>query len=54
MIAVLAFVAGAIYGGLQARRRKGEPFDVAQWAAVYGIVFGLAGLILTIVLGRIA
>jgi hypothetical protein len=43
---------GALAGGLTARRRGGKPADVAQWAAVWGILFGLVGLFVTLVLDR--
>ena len=54
MIVILALALGALLGAWQARRRQGSRLDMAQWAAVYAILFGLAGLILTIVIGRIA
>ena len=44
---------GAAFGAWRARQRKGNRLDMAQWAAVYAILFGLAGLILTILLGRL-
>ncbi|WP_081805500.1 apolipoprotein acyltransferase [Actibacterium mucosum] len=43
---------GAIYGALQARRRKGNGFDIAQFAIGYAIAFGLIGLLATVVLDR--
>jgi len=46
-------ILGAVVGAWQARRRQGTALDLAQWAAVYAIIFGLVGLILTIALGRI-
>ncbi len=44
---------GAAFGAWRARQRRGNRLDMAQWAAVYAILFGLVGLILMIVLGRI-
>ena len=46
-------IVGAVFGAWRARQRRGNRLDMAQWAAVYAILFGLAGLILTIVLGRL-
>ena len=43
----------AILGAFTARRRKGNAFDVAQWAAVWGIIGGLLGLLGLIVLARL-
>ncbi len=47
-------ILGGAFGAWQARRRKGNRLDMAQWAAVYAILFGLIGLILTITIGRLA
>lgn len=52
MIAILTALAGAILGGLQARRRKGTIADILQFAAVYAIVGGLLGLFAAIILVR--
>lgn len=54
MIVLAAGIAGAVYGGLMARRRGGKAADVAQYAAGFGIAFALAGLFLTIFLDRAA
>jgi hypothetical protein len=43
---------GALGGGLRARARGGKPADIAQYAAVYAILFGLIGLFITIYLDR--
>ncbi|MHA6343901.1 apolipoprotein acyltransferase [Roseivivax sp. CAU 1761] len=53
MIVVLLALLGAVIGGLTARRRKGSGADIAQYAAVYGILFALIGLVLTIALEKI-
>lgn len=45
-------VLGAIGGGLRARARGGKAADIAQYAAVYAILFGLLGLFLTLYLDR--
>ncbi|MCB1389845.1 MAG: hypothetical protein KDK12_12005 [Rhodobacteraceae bacterium] len=38
MVILAGLVAGALWGGLQARRHGGSGFDVAQYAAVWGII----------------
>ena len=45
---------GAALGAYRARRRKGNRLDMAQWAAVHGMIFGLLGLLLLIFLARSA
>lgn len=52
MFVIGGLILGAIAGGLTARRRGGKPADIAQWAAVWGIMFGLIGLFVTLVLDR--
>ena len=44
---------GATIGGMTAKRRKGRTADIAQYAAVYGILFTLIGLLLTILIERV-
>jgi hypothetical protein len=52
MIVIAGLVGGAIWGALHARKQGGNRKDMAQYAAVYGIVFGLLGLAATIALER--
>jgi hypothetical protein len=52
MFVIGGLILGAIGGGLSARRRGGKPADVAQWAAVWAILFGLLGLFVTLFLDR--
>lgn len=52
MIVILAALAGAVIGGLTARKRKGNRLDIAQYATVYAIAFALAGLVITVLLDR--
>jgi hypothetical protein len=47
-----AFLLGAIGGGLRARARGGKAADIAQYATVYGILFALIGLFITVYLDR--
>lgn len=44
---------GATIGGMTAKRRKGRTADIAQYAAVYGILFTIIGLLLTIIIQRV-
>ncbi|WP_425070606.1 apolipoprotein acyltransferase [Sagittula sp. S175] len=48
MIVIFAALFGAILGGVRASRRKGNKLDIAQYAAVHGIAFGVVGVFLTI------
>ena len=52
MIYIPAAIAGALLGAYTARKRGGNKLDMAQYAAGYGIVFALLGLIATIILDR--
>lgn len=50
MIVGLAVLAGAVLGAYTARARKGTALDIAQYAAGYGIAFGVVALVGTLVL----
>lgn len=52
MFVIGGLILGAIVGGWTARRRGGKPADIAQWAAVWAILFGLLGLFATLFLDR--
>lgn len=52
MIVYVAMVIGALFGGLRAHRRQGTGLDIAQYAGVYLILFGILGMFLTIFLDR--
>lgn len=52
MIVISGAILGALSGGLLAARRKGDALDIMQYAAGYGVLFALLGLIATIVLER--
>ncbi|KAF0677641.1 apolipoprotein acyltransferase [Profundibacterium mesophilum] len=52
MIVFAVALIGAIWGGLQARRRGGNRLDMLQYAAGYAILFGLLGLVATIIIAR--
>ena len=48
----IAAVLGALFGAWQARKRKGNALDMAQHAAVYGILFAIAALIVNVLILR--
>ncbi|SMX22433.1 hypothetical protein [Boseongicola aestuarii] len=51
---ILAFAALGIFLGItNARKRKGNRLDMAQYAAGYGIAFVLLGILVTIIIERI-
>jgi hypothetical protein len=52
MFVIGGLILGAIGGGLRAKARGGKRADIAQYAAVYGLLFGVLGLFLTIALDR--
>jgi hypothetical protein len=54
MIVLAGTLFGGIYGALLAKRREGTTLDMAQYAAGFGIAFGLLGLFLTIFVERMA
>jgi hypothetical protein len=53
MIVIAAVLCGGVLGALAAKRREGTRLDMAQYAAGYGIAFGVAGLFLTIAIGAL-
>lgn len=54
MIVITAAIFGALLGVLRARHHGGSKLDMAQWAAGFAILFGVIGMILTIVISRMA
>ncbi len=53
MIVLAGVILGAIWGAMRARARQGSKLDIAQYAAVHAILFGLIGLFVTIGLERL-
>jgi prolipoprotein diacylglyceryltransferase len=53
MAVVLAFAVGMLVGWRRAARRGGDRLDRWQYAAVHGIVFALAAVVLSILAGRV-
>lgn len=52
MIVIAAVLVGGGWGAMLARRRGGARLDIAQYAAVYAILFGVLGMFATILLER--
>ncbi|MDB2407523.1 apolipoprotein acyltransferase [Jannaschia sp.] len=53
MLPLFTAIAGAIAGALFAVRKRGNGFDIAQYAAVWAVIGGLLGLLAIIVLTRL-
>jgi len=45
-------IAGALLGVIRARMRGGKALDMAQWAAVFALIFGVVGLFVLIFIER--
>jgi hypothetical protein len=54
MIVFAGLGLGALLGAVQARRRSGKALDLLHHAAAYGIAGGLLGMVVTVVLARMA
>lgn len=52
MIIIFALFFGAGFGALRARAQKGNRLDMAQYAAIYAMIFAVLALFLTIALAR--
>lgn len=50
MLIIAGFIVGALLGGLNARRKKGNRLDIAQYAGVGGIIGALIAMIVTLFL----
>ena len=54
IIPLAGLLIGAIFGAWRARTKGGNRLDMAQWAAVFAILFGLVGLFILIMIQRAA
>ena len=52
MLVLTGIIGGAVWGGYLARRRKGNRLDVFQYAAGFGIAFGLLAFFASAILLR--
>lgn len=53
MVVIVAFLVGAVFGALRAKKRGGNKLDMAQYGAVYGIALALIATFLTIMITRV-
>ncbi|PRY94875.1 hypothetical protein BCF33_0477 [Hasllibacter halocynthiae] len=51
---VLGFVIGGFLGARKAKALGGKAADMAQYAAGYGIAFGLVGFLVAVVVTRLS
>jgi hypothetical protein len=49
---LIGLLFGAVLGGFRAKSRGGSGKDIAQWAVVFAIIFGLIGLFTLIYIER--
>ena len=52
MIVIAALVIGAVLGWRRARQLRGNRMDRIQFAVVFAMVFGIIGIILTVLIDR--
>ncbi len=43
---------GAMLGAYRAKKRGGNGADMAQWGAVFAMIFGVIGMFITIIITR--
>ena len=53
MIIIAGLVIGAVWGVIYVRRRNGNGFDIAQYAAVWGIICAILGVVATLGIERL-
>jgi len=53
MIFFAGLLVGAIWGAIVARKRGGNRLDQAQYAAGFGLAFGIIGLLVTVIVDRL-
>jgi len=52
MLPLGGLIFGAVLGAYRAKSKGGKPADMAQWGAVFALIFGIIGLILAIIIAR--
>lgn len=45
---------GAVLGAFRAKSKGGTAADMAQWGAVFAMIFGVIGLFIAVILTRMA
>ena len=43
---------GAVFGAIRAKMRGGVAADMAQWGAVFAMIFGVIGMFIAVILTR--
>jgi len=43
---------GAMLGAFKAKNKGGKPADMAQWGAVFAMIFGIVGLFIAVFITR--
>ena len=43
---------GALLGAFRAKSRGGKLADIAQWAAVFAMIFGVIGMFIAVIITR--
>jgi len=43
---------GAVLGAYRAKTKGGKPADMAQWAAVFAMIFGVIGMFIAVIITR--
>lgn len=51
-VLVVALI-GALVGGFSAKKRGGNGKDIAQYAAVFAILFAVGGMVLSVIIARV-
>jgi len=54
IFALAGAILGILFGIWRAKKAGGNALDMAQYAAVYAMLFGLVGVIVTVILVRSA
>lgn len=43
---------GAVLGAFKAKKRGGKAADMAQWGAVFAMIFGVIGMFIAVIITR--
>lgn len=52
LIPLAGILIGAVLGALKAKSKGGKPADMAQWGAVFAMIFGVIGLFIAVIMTR--
>lgn len=51
-LGILGLILGALFGIWRAKKAGGNGADLAQYAIVFGMIFGIVGVIITLIIIR--